>query len=255
MTSDTLTLDIHDDRKQPAAPSPTPLQLIQQVISSGITPESVGVMERLVALDRDMKKDAAAAEYASAFASLQNGMKSFKPTKAVPGKALADGTIPIRYTYLPYEEIMREVRPLCERHGLSISFSTDFAEGRIIQTCTIQHVSGHSKDYRSFVRAGAGPYGATETQADGAAMTYAKRYALCNALNILVERDSDGLDARNEGDAISFEQAQTLRELVKETRADEKAFLKYAGAAKYEDIGSARYDGLFRSLQKKKAAL
>jgi hypothetical protein len=245
MSTDPQTLDLALDDDRRAVAAPTPLALMQQVIAAGITPESVGVMERLVALDREMKRDAAAAEYASAFASLQNEIKSFKPTKAVPAK---DGSI--RYTYLPYEEIMREVRPLCEKHGLSISFSTDFQEGRIIQTCTIQHVAGHSKDYRSFVRVGAGPYGATETQADGAAMTYAKRYALCNALNILIERDSDGLDARNEGSAITFEQAQTLKELATEVKADIPAFLKYAGAAKFEDIGSARYDGLYKSLAK-----
>jgi hypothetical protein len=248
--SDTQTLDLISDDPRKESPAPTPLALMQQVIAAGITAESVGVMERLVALDRDMKKDAAAAEYARAFSALQNEMKSFKPTKAVPGKEPGS----IKYHFLPYEEIMREVRPLCEKHGLSISFSTDFAEGRIVQTCTIQHVSGHSKDYKAFVRAGAGPYGATESQADGAAMTYAKRYALCNALNILVERDSDGLDARNEGSPITHEQAQTLKELCQEVGANVPAFLKYAGATKFEDIGSARYDGLFRSLQKKRGA-
>jgi hypothetical protein len=234
------------------AAQPTPLALMQQVIAAGITPESVGVMERLVALDRDMKRDAAAVEYAGAFSRLQASIKNFKPTKAVPGKALADGTIPIKYTYLPYEEIMREVQPLAEREGLSISFSTDFADGRIIQTCTFQHIAGHSKDYKAFVRAGAGPYGATETQADGAAMTYAKRYALCNALNIVVERDTDGLDARNEGTPITHEQAQTLKEMCQEVGADVPAFLKYAGASKFEEIGSARYEGLFKALQKKR---
>lgn len=246
-TPETLFPEAEMPRHELAVQQPTPLQLMQQVISAGITAESVGVMERLVALDREMKKDHAAAEYAAAFSALQNELRSFKPTKAVPAK---DGTT--RYTYLPYEEIMREVRPLCEKHGLSISFSTDFAEGRIIQTCTIQHIAGHSRDYRSFVRAGAGPYGATETQADGAAMTYAKRYALCNALNILVERDTDGLDARNEGSPISFEQAETLKELCKDVGADVPAFLKYAGASKFDEIGSARYDSLFKALQKKR---
>lgn len=231
-----------------AVAAPTPLALMQQVITAGITPESVGVMERLVALDREMRRDAAAVEYAGAFARLQAAVKSFRPTKAVPDKHGG-----VRYTYLPYDEIMREVQPLAEREHLSISFSTDFADGRIIQTCTITHISGHSKDYKAFVRAGAGPYGATESQADGAAMTYAKRYALCNALNIVVERDTDGVpaDARNEGGPITFEQEQTLRELVKETKSDEAAFLKFAGAEIYAEIGSGRYQALFTALQKK----
>ena len=165
----------------------------------------------------------------------------------VPAK---DGTV--KYTYLPYDEIMREVQPLAEQFGFSISFSTDFKDARIIQTCTLQHIAGHHRDYKAFVRAGAGPHGATETQADGAAMTYAKRYSLCNALNIVVERDTDGQDARNEGAPISFEQAETLRDLVKETGADEARFLAFAGAKTYAEIGSARYDACFSALQKKR---
>ena len=189
MNTDPQTLDLALDDDRRAVAAPTPLALMQQVIAAGITPESVGVMERLVALDREMKRDAAAVEFAQAFTRLQGAVKNFRPTKIVPGKN-GEG---VKYTYLPYDEIMREVQPIAEKEGFSISFSTDFAEGRIIQTCTLTHTSGHSKDYKAFVRAGAGPYGATETQADGAAMTYAKRYALCNALNIVVERDMDGV--------------------------------------------------------------
>ena len=35
----------------------------------------------------------------------------------------------------------------------------------------------------------------------------------------------------------------------KEAKADEAKFLKYAGAATYEEIGSNRYQQLFRELQ------
>ena len=247
MSAANTELALNDDRRHLPVATPTPLALMQQVIAGGITAENVAVMKELVAMDREMRKEAAATEFAGAFARLQASLKGFKPTKAVPDKN--GGT---RYTYVPYEQIMREVQPIAEREGLSISFSTDFADGRIVQTCTLTHASGHSKDYKSFVRAGAGPYGATETQADGAAMTYAKRYALCNALNITVERDNDGIpDARLEGQSITFEQAQTLKELAKEVGADVPAFLKYAGASKFEDIGTARYDALFAALQKK----
>ena len=89
---------------------------MQQVIAAGITPESVGVMERLVALDREMKKDAAAVEFAGAFARLQASLKTFQPTKAVPDK---HGNV--RYTYLPDEEIMRAVTPLAEREGVAFA--------------------------------------------------------------------------------------------------------------------------------------
>lgn len=237
------------DESRLVAAQPTPMDLMREVIRGGINADSVGVMERLVALDREVRKDRAEQEFAVAFKVLQSELGTFRATTIVPDK---HGNT--RYTYLRYDEIMAVVQPLAEKHGLSISFSTDFQESRIIQTCTFQHVTGHSKDFKAFVRAGAGPYGATETQADGAAMTYAKRYALCNALNIVVERDTDGQDARNEGAPITFEQAETLKELVSDTGSDEAAFLKFAGAKTYTEIGSARYDQLFRMLNKKARA-
>ncbi len=222
----------------------SPLSLIERMIESGkLTAESVAVVERLVALQEHMLDKDAEHKFAEAFAALQGDLGTFNATKAVPGK---NGET--RYTYLPYDEIMARVAPLLKEHGFSLSFSTDFKDARIVQTCTLQHIAGHHRDYTAFVRAGAGPYGATETQADGAAMTYAKRYALCNALNIVVDRDTD---ARNEGSPISPEQVQTLREMVAETKSDEAKFLRFAGAASFEEIGSARYGELFAALNKK----
>ena len=222
----------------------SPLALIGKLIDQGaLTTEAVDVVERLVRLQEHILDKNAEQAFAAGFAALQADLAPVQATKTVPDK---QGNV--RYTYAPYDEIMDKVRPLLERHGFSVSFSTDFKDARIVQTCTLQHRDGHHRDYQAFVRAGAGPYGATETQADGAAMTYAKRYALCNALNITVEKDTD---ARNEGSPISAEQAQTLREMVKDTRSDETAFLKFAGAKSYEEIGNARYADLFAALQKK----
>ena len=222
----------------------SPFALIKQLVEQGkLNAEGVGAIKELVHLQEHLLDRAAEQRFAAAFAALQTELGTFNATKSVPDK---QGNT--RYTYLPYDEIMRTVQPLLQRHGFSVSFSTDFKEARIIQTCTLQHTAGHHRDYLAFVRAGAGPYGATETQADGAAMTYAKRYALCNALNIVVEHDTD---ARNEGAPITAEQAQTLREMVAETKSDEAAFLRFAGAKSYEDIGSSRYAALFAALQKK----
>jgi hypothetical protein len=121
----------------------------------------------------------------------------------------------------------------------------------MVMRCTITHVGGHSRVTSQFMRVGA-VYGANDAQNDGATATMARRYALCSALNIVIERDTDGKeDARVEGQPISFEMAETLRDLVKETKSDESKFLAYAGAKTYDEIGQNRYQELFRSLQNK----
>jgi hypothetical protein len=235
-----------DNEQRLTVAQPTPLELLSSLVRPGnLTPESVSVAKELISLMEHMEDRKAEREFAEAFGRLQGSLKAFTATKAVPDK---NGNV--RYSYLPYDEIMRKVQPLLEANGFSVSFSTDLKENRIVQTCTLQHVAGHHRDYLAFVRAGAGPYGATETQADGAAMTYAKRYSLCNALNIVVDRDTDG-DARNEGSPITEDQALYLRELVRETGSDEGKFLAFAGAKDYEEIGSARYDSCVAALNKK----
>jgi hypothetical protein len=57
------------------------------------------------------------------------------------------------------------------------------------------------------------------------------------------------------GEKITEDQALWLRDAVKQTKSDEAAFLKWAGSPTYEDIGSADYERLFRSLNKKLAGL
>jgi hypothetical protein len=227
-----------------------PAELIREVIKSGLNSESVGVVERLVALAERQEARQAEKDFNAAFNALQAEMPSVVADREVPDK---QGNL--KYKFAAFEDIMAQVKPLLLKHGFSVSFSMDFRDGRVIQQCTLSHSGGHSRTNTFMARPGSGPPGSSEAQGDGAASTYAKRFALCNALNIVVERDTDGADARNEGKPISADQALCLRDLVKQTKSNESAFLKFAGAATFEEIGSARYDQLFQALNKKLAGL
>jgi hypothetical protein len=235
----------------PASVELSPATLLRDAIKGGLTKDNAEAIATLAKLYRDMEDRNAEREYAVAFAALQRELKGFHATKSVPTKT--GGT---KFSYLEYNEIMAKVRPLMEQHGFSVSFSTDFLEARIVQTCTLQHIGGHHRDYKAAVRAGAGPNGATETQADGAAMTYAKRYALCNALNIVVEKDTDGVpeNAKNEGAPITPEQAQYLREQVRELAINTESFFRMAGAPldKYEEICNGSYPVMVRLIEERR---
>jgi hypothetical protein len=227
---------------------PTVGQLLQHVIEKGDPVANIEVLERLIALKERSDAKQAEREFAVAFAKLQREIGSVEAKKEVPNR---DGSI--RYIYAPFEDIMRHVQPFLEANGFSVTFSSEIKEDRVVLHCTIRHTAGHSQTNQFMARIGSGPPNASGAQADGAAATYAKRRAFCDALNIVAEVDTDGADqdARSLGAPISHEQAQTLRELVKETRSNEAAFLKYAGAATYEEIGQKRYQELFRTLQHK----
>jgi ERF superfamily len=247
---DTLNLAAEEEKPLSLArketETPSIVGIIQTVIDRGVTADNVAALERLVSLYERMQDKDAEKQFASAFVALQKEMPEVHATKSVPDK---QGNVKFRFA--PYEEIMSAVKPMLEKHGFTVTFSMDFKEGRVIQTCTLMHIGGHSRSNQFMARIGNGPPGASECQADGAASTYAKRFALCNALNITVEMDTDGQDARSEGEPISDDKAQYLRELVRDTKSDEAAFLRYAGAATYEEIGSAKYDMLVKALLKK----
>lgn len=222
-------------------------QMLSAAIDKGVTTENVAVLEKMMDLYERTQAKEAEKEFARAFNALQSAMPAILAAKAVPNN---DGTT--RYKFAPYEAIMEQVRPLLQQHGFTVSFSMTFNDGRVTQSCTLQHIGGHSRSNQFSARIGKGPPGSSEAQGDGAAGTYAKRHALCDALNIVIEHDTDGFNAKKDGAPIGPDQALYIRELLKETKSDEALFLKFAGAAKVEEIGSARYDDCARMLHKKK---
>lgn len=224
-------------------------QILRAAVANGVTTENVAVIERLTDLYERLQAKDAEKRFAAAFVLLQSDMPNIRASKPVPNR---DGTE--RYRFAPYEEIMAQVKPLLQKHGFTVTFSTDFDDKRVIQSCTLQHIDGHSRTNKFAARIGNGPPGSSEAQGDGAASTYAKRFALCNALNIITgEADTDGRrdDARAEGEAISEDKVQYLREQVRETHSDEAKFLQFAGVKTYEEITDAIYPQLVRSLAAK----
>lgn len=245
MPSDSQLALVAKEALPVARPAPSVAEMLQAVIEKGVTQENVAAVGEIVKLYERMQEKDAEKAFAQAFVALQADMRAVKAVRPVPNN---DGTI--RYKFAPFEEIMREVGPRLKAHGFTVTFSTEFAESRLIKICTLQHVGGHSKSNKFAVRIGSGPPKATETQADGAASTYAKRFALCDALNIQIDHDTD---ARAEGDNVTAEQAFELERRVGETNSNREAFLKFAGAKTYAEIKASKYKILDEFLAKKEA--
>lgn len=237
MSDSTLTI-----REEPSV-----ALMLQGIIDKGITAESVAVMGQLVALKERMDAKQAEKDFVADFVALKQAMPPICAVKAVPNK---DGTT--RYNFAPLEEIDRVLRPVALKHGFTYSFTEEPSArvGTITKVCIVQHRSGHSARHPFSVRIGSGPPSATESQADGAAHSYAKRGALCDAFGIVISHDDD---ARGLGGCITDAQANELRRMVKETKSDESAFLIFAGADTFEAIDSSQLDRLVEKLEKKLA--
>jgi hypothetical protein len=227
-----------------ARPVPSVGEMLGAVIEKGVTAENVAAIEKLVGLYERMEEKKSEREFATAFVRLQEIMPKVNATKAVPDRSGG-----VRYKFAPLEEIVRQIGPALKECGFTFSFSERYAEARMIETCTIMHISGHSRQNEFSVRVGSGPPGCTETQADGAASQYARRYALCDALGIVIEHLDQ--DARLEGGMITKDQAEELSRRLQEVNGDRAAFLKLADADSFFNIRVAKLEMLETMLAKK----
>lgn len=227
-------------------PVPSVGGMLQAVLASGINSEhAVAAVAKLTELWKQTQEWDAEKEFVKAFVQMQPEMKQVQATKAVRAK---DGSV--KFMVAPPEEIDAQARPIYQKYGFAVSFAEGKSEaGKITKICRLQHVGGHCRENQYTCRIGSGPPGATESQSDGSAHSYAKRGAYCDALNIVIAHQE--LDARAEGGPITKEQADELSRRVSETNSNKAAFLKLAGANDFASIAAGKYDILDEMLSRK----
>ncbi len=222
--------------------------ILGAIKSGEVTPEKVAAMDGAMKLCERLQEREAERAFAAAFVELQKEIGKVQATKVIPSR---DGTM--RSSFAPFEVIDDQARPICLRLGFTYSFGEGaFDAGRVTKICTLQHSGGHSRTNNYTVRIGRGPPECSESQADGSAHSYAKRGALCDALNIVV-RGIDN-DARVEGGKVTKEQADELEHRVQMTNSNRDAFLKFAGAKSYGEIRASKYpilDGFLKGKEKR----
>lgn len=232
------------EHQPPARVAPSPAEMMSAMIEKGVTAENVAAFKELVVLSEHMEDRNAKREFAQAFHAMQKEMPAVKAMRAVPDK-----TGGVKYKYAPYPDIMEQVQPLLDKFGFSVRWSQR-NDGKVLTMIgTLMHSGGHSEVTEFANRIGSGPYGATETQADGAAGSSAQRNALCDMLNIVIRHD----DPRAQGDPtpVTRAQADELERRAKETNSNIAALMKFAGAKSFAEIPASRYDSLDQLLRKK----
>lgn len=153
------------------------------------------------------------------------------------------------------EDIDEAVRPIYKKHGFAVRYKTGTAtlsngDVRPVIYCIISHIGGHTeKDELTLPLDTSGSK--NNLQAMGSTISYAKRYMIENAFNIIREGADD--DAKS-AFPITAEQAKEINDLLKETKSDLKRFLEFAKAESVEKIEASRYDSVIMQLKAKKKA-
>lgn len=230
------------------------LRMIEGAMDKGITAESAAVVEKLVAVFRDVEKDNAAKAAASAMADLQAELPNVQAKQVIK-----TGDKTIRSRYASYEDLMNEIHDVMAKHGFSVKYDAEHHGDKMTAICKITHRSGHTDETRYTTRIPAAAGGNNASQADTGAMTTAKRNALCNALNIVV---GDERDARAEGETITPQEADELagrvQALVAAGHGTMDVWLALAGGApNWESVRSVKARIVLAEVEKaeKKAAV
>ena len=159
--------------------------LIAQAITSGVP---VDTMERLLAMRRELRAEKAKEAFDADMAKFQGACPVIEKTKPVKTKSGQ-----VAYRYAPLDVIVAQVKDLLNEHGFSYAIQTETLENKVKVTCITKHKSGHSENNSVEVPLGNKTDIMSNTQVVAAALTFAKRYAFCNAFGILTgDEDDDG---------------------------------------------------------------
>lgn len=178
--------------------------LISQAIANN-TP--VEVMERLFALREKVKAEQAKEAFVQAMSEFQSECPVIAKTKKVMNK---DG-VTVRYQYAPIDSIVEQIKKPLAKAGLAYTWTVKNDPGLITATAMITHKLGHSEVSSFQVPIDTEGY-MTAPQKFASALTFAKRYSLCNALGISTgDEDDDAITVNKEADAKSVKSKITLR--------------------------------------------
>ena len=169
-------------------------RFIETALSTKASPET---LERLFALQEKANAQRAKAAFVQALADFQNDCPIIEKKKRVFNK---DGKT-VRYQYAPLDVIIGEIKAPLAKHGLSYRWETKQEPGLMTAIATITHINGHSETSEFQVPIDKDSY-MNAPQQYASALTFAKRYSLCNALGISTgDEDNDATTVNKEADA------------------------------------------------------
>ena len=217
----------------------TPMVLLKAAVEQGTidTDKLAALMEMQHRWEQ--RRDAKA--YGEALMAFQGECPRVKKRRAV-----SFDRDKVAYKFAAYEDIMAVIAPVLRKHGLSVSFDTRMpSEGVIEATCYIRH--GIHREAHSVTMPVPSGVNVNDTQKTGMALSYAKRYALTAALNIVVE-DEDN-DANGLLESVSADQAMKIEAAIEETEGDKGRFLHYYKVNSFTELPASQFDEIMATIR------
>ena len=228
---------------------PDPMVMLQQMVQGNATPEALGKLTELVERWQDRADGQA---FSAAIAQFQGECPVIRKTRDV--KMGASGG----YKYAALEDIQEIVNPILSKLGLTYDFDSEISENACKVICRVR-LGNHVREASATVPVPR-EMRVNDAQKMGAAIKYAQRYAIVNALGLRIadeDTDAEGLGV-GEIETITEQQAAGLQELIEEAGRTREAVLtmvsKMSGRqiTKLSEITISQYEWLVKSLTSKK---
>lgn len=167
-----------------------PETLIAQAIEKGLPVET---MEKLLAMRKELQAEFAKKAFDAGMAQLQGELPVISKDKKVDFTSKRTG-VRVNYSYAPIDSIVRQTKDYIARNGFSYCITTEQTDNSLAAICSVKHSLGHRESTSFRVPIDPDAF-MTAPQKVGSAMTYAKRYAFCNAFGIMTgDEDNDAVD-------------------------------------------------------------
>lgn len=213
-------------------------------IMGGLTPQDLETLDvekvqALMAMQERANDRAAENALSDALARFQEAMP-----RVHKGKKGGHGM------YAGFDDVMASAKPHLAATGLSVSFDTEATEGALTAVCHVKHRDGATFSRRATVPVDTGGR-MNSAQQMGSAISYAKRYALTAALNIVTtDEDDDGEAAGSQ--VVTREQADAMLALFDAVGSEVSAkCLAYGECESADEFPERLYEKAMSSLRKK----
>jgi hypothetical protein len=228
-------------------PQLSTLALIWRIVDSGITPENVSVIERMIALRREETASENKAAFNRDLFALKEHISriDFYADKTAKTKSGAEA-----YTYCSEQEISTKLEPLLFKHGFTMLFGQRKEAQSVTAIVTLIHRAGHEESREYTLRVGQENQMKDATAVDSGATTSAWRNLVIKMFGLKSRIREEG-DARNVGAFITPEKAKEIYDRVKSCGADENKFLAFAQASYFEEIGESMLPAIEAMLRAK----
>lgn len=163
----------------------TTMEIIQFAVQHGA---AIDVIERLQAMRQREIDRQAQKEFSDA---MQLAQREIPPI--VANKEVKNGQ-KLMFKYASYEQLDKQIRPIYLRYGLSVSFNgAEAPAGKVRVLARVTHSGGHAEDYQIDLAIDPGRVGLSQTDAELAAQSKAKRRLLRNIFNIVDDAEDEAL--------------------------------------------------------------